>query len=109
MLTLDHSPVQSNPELMGGTLVFRGTRVPAQSLLDYLDDHYTLDEFLDMFPSVQRADAAEFLRLARGTPDGEYESLLENLNDLAVVAERRHEPLIPHDQFIADLKCDGKL
>ena len=66
MLTLDHSPVQSNPELMGGTLVFRGTRVPAQSLLDYLDDHYTLDEFLEMFPSVQRHDAVEFLRLARG-------------------------------------------
>ena len=109
MLTLDHSPVQSNPELMGGTLVFRGTRVPAQSLLDYLDDHYTLDEFLDMFPSVERADAVEFLRLARVTPHGEYERLLENLNDLAVVAERRHEPLIPHDQFIADLKRDGKL
>ena len=66
MLTLDHCPVQSNPELMGGTLVFRGTRVPAQSLLDYLDDHYTLDEFLGMFPSVQRDDAVEFLRLARG-------------------------------------------
>lgn len=109
MLTLDHSPVQSNPELMGGTLVFRGTRVPAQSLLDYLDDHYTLDEFLDMFPSVQRADAAEFLRLARGTPSGEYESPFENLNDLAVVAERRDEPVILHDQFIADLKRDGKL
>jgi uncharacterized protein (DUF433 family) len=67
VLTLDHSPVQSNPELMGGTLVFRGTRVPAQSLLDYLDDGYTLGEFLDMFPSVQRVDAVEFLRLARGT------------------------------------------
>ena len=66
MLPLDHNPVQSNPELMGGTLVFRSTRVPAQSLLDYLDDHYTLDEFLDMFPSVQRDDAVEFLRLARG-------------------------------------------
>ena len=50
---------------MGGTLVFRGTRVPAQTLLDYLGDGYTLDEFLDMFPSVQRDDAREFLRLAR--------------------------------------------
>lgn len=52
---------------MGGTLVFRGSRVPAQTLLDYLDDGYPLDEFLDMFPSVQRGDAEEFLRLARGT------------------------------------------
>jgi len=66
MLTLDHSPVHSDPELMGGTLVFRGTRVPAQTLLDYLDDGYSMDEFLDMFPSVQRDDAEEFLRLARG-------------------------------------------
>ena len=66
MLTLDHSPVHSDPELMGGTLVFRGTRVAAQTLLDYLTDGYSLDEFLDMFPSVQRGDAEEFLRLARG-------------------------------------------
>ena len=66
MLTLDHSPVHSDPELMGGTLVFRGSRVPAQTLLDSLDDGYSLDEFLDMFPSVHRDDAEELLRLARG-------------------------------------------
>ena len=65
MLTLDHSPVHSDPELMGGSLVFRGTRVPAQTLLDYLDDGFSMDEFLDMFPSVQRGDAEDFLRLAR--------------------------------------------
>ena len=66
MLTLDHSPVHSDPGLMGGTLVFRGTRVPAQTLLDYLGDGFSIDEFLDMFPSVQRSDAEAFLRLARG-------------------------------------------
>ena len=55
---------------MGGTLVFRGTRVPAQSLLDYLDDHYTLDEFLDMFPSVRRDGTFSF-RFA--LPDGNYD------------------------------------
>ena len=65
MLTLDHSPVHSDPEIMGGVIVFRGTRVPAQSLLDYLDDGFSMDEFLDMFPSVQRSDAVEFLRLTR--------------------------------------------
>jgi len=64
MLALDHSPVHSDPELMG--LVFRGTRIPAQTLLDYLDDGYLMTEFLDMFPSVHRDDAEEFLRLARG-------------------------------------------
>jgi uncharacterized protein (DUF433 family) len=49
---------------MGGTLVFQGTRVPAQSLLDYLQDGYDLDGFLREFPSVERKDAEEFLRLA---------------------------------------------
>jgi uncharacterized protein (DUF433 family) len=50
---------------MGGTLVFRRTRVPAQALLDYLDDGFSLEEFLEMFPSVRREDAVEFLHLAR--------------------------------------------
>ena len=50
---------------MGGTLVFCGTRVPAQTLLDYLQDGYDIDGFLAEFPSVVRADAEEFLRLAR--------------------------------------------
>ena len=54
---------------MGGTLVFRGTRVPAQTLLDYLDDGFSLDEFLEMFPSVGRDDAVEFLHIARGSSD----------------------------------------
>ncbi len=64
MITFAHSPVHSDPALMGGTLVFRGTRVPAQTLLDYRRDGYSLEEFLDFFPSVRREDADEFLRLA---------------------------------------------
>jgi len=63
MITLSHSPVRSDPDVMGGTLVFRATRVPAQTLLDYLADGFALDEFLEMFPSVNREDAEEFLRL----------------------------------------------
>ncbi len=58
--------LRSDPDRMGGTLVFRGSRVPAQAILDYTDDGYSLAEFLEMFPSVQRDDAEEFLRLARG-------------------------------------------
>ncbi len=67
VITIEHSPVCSDPELMGGTLVFRQTRVPAQTLLDYLSDGFTLEEFLDMFPSVAREDAVEFLQLAQRT------------------------------------------
>ncbi|MEO7297864.1 MAG: DUF433 domain-containing protein [Verrucomicrobiota bacterium] len=66
MLTLDHSPVHYDPELMGGTLDFQGTRVPAQTLLDYLKDGYSICEFLEMFPSVQREDAEEFLQKCEG-------------------------------------------
>ncbi len=67
MITIEHSPVHSDPELMGGTLVFRGSRVPAQTLLDYLNDGFSLDEFLEMFPSIARGDAVEFMHLAQGT------------------------------------------
>ena len=65
MITLDHSPVHSDPEVMGGIIVFRGTRVPAQSLIDYLQDGYSLNEFLEFFPSVAREDAIEFLAITR--------------------------------------------
>lgn len=62
---LAHSPVHSDPDVLGGTLVFQGTRVPAQALLDYLDDGYAIGEFIEFFPSVRREDAEEFLKLAR--------------------------------------------
>jgi uncharacterized protein (DUF433 family) len=62
----NQSPISSDPEVCSGQLVFRGTRVIAQSLLDWLDDGFTVDEFLDDFPSVSREDALAFLKLARG-------------------------------------------
>jgi len=52
----------------GGTLVFRGTRVPAQSLLDYLNDGFSVAEFLTSFPSVREEDAREFLKLSELKP-----------------------------------------
>jgi uncharacterized protein (DUF433 family) len=65
MVVLERSSVHSNPKILGGILVFQGTRVPAQTLLDYLNDGYTFEQFLDFFPSVQRKDAEEFLKLAK--------------------------------------------
>ena len=65
MVNLKHSPVHSDPEILSGTLVFRETRVPAQTLLDYMDDGISLEEFLIEFPSVSREDAELFLILAR--------------------------------------------
>jgi uncharacterized protein (DUF433 family) len=56
----------SDPEILGGTPVFTGTRVPVQTLLDYLEGGETLDEFLDGFPSVSREQAIAFLEMAKG-------------------------------------------
>jgi uncharacterized protein (DUF433 family) len=63
---LARSPIHSHIEVMGGTLVFRTTRVPAQILLDNLRDGYSLNDFLAMFPSVEREDAEQFWELACG-------------------------------------------
>jgi len=57
--------VHSDPEILGGTPVFVGTRVPVQSLFDYLEDGETLDEFLRQFPSVKREQAIAALDIAR--------------------------------------------
>jgi uncharacterized protein (DUF433 family) len=59
--------VYSDPEVLGGTPVFAGTRVPVQSLFDYLEGGETLDEFLHQFPSVKRELALAALDLARQT------------------------------------------
>lgn len=59
--------VHSDPDILGGTPVFVGTRVPVQSLFDYLQAGDTLDEFLRQFPSVQRKQAIQGLEFARET------------------------------------------
>lgn len=59
------SAVTIDPETMGVTPVFTGTRVPIQSLFDYLETGETLDEFLENFPTVQRTAALEVLEAAR--------------------------------------------
>jgi uncharacterized protein (DUF433 family) len=43
-----------DPDILGGTPVFKGTRVPVKTLFEYLENNYTLDEFLECFPSVTR-------------------------------------------------------
>ena len=58
------SVVHSDPEILGGTPVFVGTRVPLKNLIDYLAGD-SLDEFLDDFPSVSREQAVAALEVAR--------------------------------------------
>jgi uncharacterized protein (DUF433 family) len=59
------SVIQSDPEIMGGTPVFVGTRVPFQTLLDYLEAGQPLAEFLDDFPTVSRDQAVAALEQAK--------------------------------------------
>lgn len=56
--------VHSHPEILGGTPVFVGTRVPLRNLIDYLEHGHSLDEFLDAFPSVSREQAVAALEAA---------------------------------------------
>ncbi|MDZ8258119.1 DUF433 domain-containing protein [Nostoc sp. ChiQUE01b] len=57
--------VHSDPDILAGTPVFIGTRVPIKTLLDYLEAGDSLDEFLDHFPSVSREQAIATLELAK--------------------------------------------
>lgn len=50
-----------DPDILGGSPVFKGTRVPVKTLFEYLEDNYSLDEFLECFPSVTLAMARQIL------------------------------------------------
>ncbi|HRG48973.1 MAG TPA: DUF433 domain-containing protein [Leptospiraceae bacterium] len=59
--------VFSSPEVLGGTPVFKGTRVPVLSLLEHLENGISLDEFIEDFPSVDKFIAIQFLKLVKET------------------------------------------
>ena len=60
-----NNAIHIDPDVLGGTPVFVGTRVPVQSLFDYLEGGETLDEFLRQFPSVKREQAVAALEMGR--------------------------------------------
>lgn len=65
MSTTHESVIHRDPDILGGTPVFAGTRVPAHALIDYLEGDHSLGEFLADFPSVSHAQALAALELAR--------------------------------------------
>jgi uncharacterized protein (DUF433 family) len=70
MMTFDEEqiaqlPITSDPEVLSGVTVFRGTRVPVSALLDNLAAGLTLDEFLDNFPTVTREQAIQVLQFTK--------------------------------------------
>lgn len=67
--------IQRSDDILGGTPVFAGTRVPVQTMFDYLEGSETLDEFLDDFPAVSRDHAVKILeRMKETLLAQEYES-----------------------------------
>ena len=62
---MDQPLISCSPDILGGTPVFFGTRVPVQTLLDYLEGGETIDDFLKGFPTVKREKVIAFLEEAK--------------------------------------------
>lgn len=72
--------IMIDSEILGGTPVFNGTRVPIESLFDHLEDGVSLDEFLDDFPSVTREQAVEVLSMAEEVlTSSKFDSIYANI------------------------------
>ena len=59
------TPIERNPDILGGTPVFSGTRVPVRTLMEHLEAGDRLDDFLEDFPTVSREQALKALDLAK--------------------------------------------
>ena len=64
---LDNLPITIDPEIVSGAPVFRGTRVPVDTLISNLEAGVSLDEFLDNFPTVTREQALQVLEFSKST------------------------------------------
>lgn len=72
---LQHELINRDKDILGGTPVFVGTRVPIQTLFDYLEGNHPLEDFLDDFPSVKQSQAQGVLELFKQLLlEGQYES-----------------------------------
>lgn len=71
---MSDSIVNKDPDILGGTPVFAGTRVPVKAIFDYLENGDSLDEFLDDYPGVSREQAVGVLELARHSITGPDEA-----------------------------------
>ena len=65
MALLSKKIISTTPDVMGGTSVFAGTRVPVQTLMDYIEGGESIDDFLEGFPTVKRAQVIAFLEEAK--------------------------------------------
>ena len=70
-MNLSDEVILKDPDILGGVPIFRGTRVPFQALLDYLEGGQALDKFIDDFPTVTREAAISALELAKSALVGQ--------------------------------------
>lgn len=66
-MIIKDSVISSSPDVMGGTPVFSGTRVPVETFIEYLEGGESIDDFLEGFPSVSREQAVAFLEETKAT------------------------------------------
>jgi uncharacterized protein (DUF433 family) len=66
-MPVPNPPITKSADILWGTPVFAGTRVPVQNLIDYVEGGYSLEEFLDAFPGVTRDHAMAVLELAKAS------------------------------------------
>jgi len=96
-----NSVITRDPDVLGGATVFRGTRVPFQALLDYLEGGQTLNDFLDDFPAVTREAAVQALELAKSLVVDDVR-LSEAVNAGLAAADRGD--FVEHDEVGEKLK-----
>lgn len=75
---MEQRVINIDSEILGGTPVFLGTRVPVKNLFDYLEEGETMDEFLEDFPSVKREQVIKLLEISRGLVEKSSQLLYEN-------------------------------
>lgn len=75
---MEQRVINIDPEILGGTPVFFGTRVPIKNLFDYLEEGETVEEFLEDFPSVKKEQVIKLLEISRGLVESSSQLLYEN-------------------------------
>ena len=75
---MEQRVINIDSEILGGTPVFLGTRVPVKNLFDYLEEGETMEEFLEDFPSVKKEQVIKVLEISRGLIERSSQLLYEN-------------------------------
>ena len=75
---MEQRVINIDSEILGGTPVFLGTRVPVKNLFDYLEEGETMEAFLEDFPSVKKEQVIKVLEISRGLIERSSQLLYEN-------------------------------